>query len=87
MWFFCPVCGFPDLSNPPRYSSGGASYEICPSCGYQFGYHDNDQGISYEKWRNKWIEEGMTWSSLGIPKPMNWNPGKQLSDFLKSEGE
>jgi rubrerythrin len=42
--FVCPVCGFPDLTEQPRYADGGSSDEICPSCGFQFGYDDDDRG-------------------------------------------
>ena len=32
----CPVCGWPELTQPPRQASGGASFEICPCCGFEF---------------------------------------------------
>ena len=37
--FACPACGYPDLAEAPWSESGG-SFEICPSCGIQFGYTD-----------------------------------------------
>jgi hypothetical protein len=80
----CPVCGFPELAEPPRYSDGGASYEICPSCGIQFGYDDDAVFVEpverqqvYDKWRQRWIEEGMHWSSVGQSPPAGWNPEEQ----------
>lgn len=74
----CPVCGFPHLEEPPR-SNGGGSFEICPSCGFQFGVSDDDKGITYEAWRKRWIESGMPWDKKGgSPPPPNWNPAEQL---------
>jgi hypothetical protein len=74
----CPVCGYPDLREAPRSKHGGGSYEICPSCGFQFGVTDDDQGFSYIKWRENWRNGGMKWSSQGTP-PANWSPAAQLA--------
>lgn len=76
----CPVCGYPDLEEPPRSPRTGAgSYEICPSCGFEFGVTDDDLGYSYDSWRQLWIDKGMPWSSEGIePEPDVWNPVAQL---------
>ena len=76
----CPVCGYPGLDEPPRSpNTGGGSYEICPSCGFQFGVTDDDRGYSYENWRQEWIARGMPWDSAGIEEPpVGWNPRKQL---------
>ncbi|MBI1820941.1 MAG: hypothetical protein HYR79_04455 [Nitrospirae bacterium] len=81
MIYTCPVCGFPSLDELPRSESGGGSYEICPSCGFEFGYTDDDQGYSYEQWRKVWIKKGMKWrneeTGIGNPPP-EWDPVKQL---------
>ena len=53
MKYQCPVCGYPDLEEEPRSKEGGGSYEICPSCFFEFGYDDDDQGYTYEQWREK----------------------------------
>ena len=73
----CPVCGFPNLAEPPRAKNGGASYEICPSCGFQFGVSDDDEKISYAEWRTTWRKAGMKWASQQ-PRPKNWNTASQL---------
>lgn len=75
--FKCPVCGWPNLHEPPRSTSGGGSYEICPSCGFEFGVTDDDEGYTYEQWRDKWIKEGMQYWSSRQP-PSNWDPVEQL---------
>jgi hypothetical protein len=79
----CPVCGFHGLKEPPRDLSGGGSYEICPSCGFQFGVSDDDDAIGYEEWREDWISNGMEWSSIGIPQPKEWDAKKQLAKLKK----
>jgi hypothetical protein len=78
--FTCPVCGYPELQESPRSPrTGGGSYEICPSCGFQFGVTDDDRGIGYEDWRTRWIEKGMPWDSAGIEEPPpHWDPHEQL---------
>ncbi len=68
----CPICTYPKLQEAPRSTSGGASFEICPSCGFQFGVSDDDDDISYDEWRDQWVAEGMIWSSKGIPRPKGW---------------
>lgn len=78
----CPVCGYPDLRDPPHGEDGGGSYEICPSCGFQFGVDDEDRDISYENWREGWVAAGMPWRSDGIRPPRGWDPAKQLKGLL-----
>lgn len=78
----CPVCGFNELREAPRGRSGGASFEICPACGFQFGVSDDDDGIGYEEWRADWVERGMVWCSKGIPCPKGWDPRKLLKKMM-----
>lgn len=44
--FTFPVCGFPDLVEPPRSTNRG-SCEICPLCRLEFGVTNDDLGFSY----------------------------------------
>jgi len=74
----CPVCGYSKLEEPPRPHGGGGSYEICPSCGFQFGVSDDDGGFTYVQWREKWRATGMRWWSERKP-PRGWNPVAQLA--------
>ncbi len=78
----CPVCGYDNLIDP-AYREGVESFEICPSCGFQFGITDDDQGFSHEEWRQRWIRDGMNWNDTGPggrekERPPNWNPVVQL---------
>jgi hypothetical protein len=83
----CPVCGYNELSEQPRSArTGGGSYEICPSCGFQFGVTDDDRGLSYDTWREQWIARGMPWDSNGIePPPADWNPRRQLKRLEQAD--
>ena len=76
--YMCPVCGYPSLEEPAYNKDGFGSDEICPSCGYQFGITDDDEDISHEEWRTRWVKSGMLWYSKGYAKPENWNPEEQL---------
>ncbi len=74
----CPVCGWPELHDAPRDPDGGASFEICPSCGFEFGFDDDDQGRTYETARASWIKGGMQWWSTSRRRPRHWDPAVQL---------
>ncbi len=76
----CPVCGYPNLDKPAYSDEKGAwpSLEICPCCGFQFGFTDHSQHITFEQWREQWIARGMLWQSIGIARPADWNPTEQL---------
>ncbi len=80
--FMCPVCGYPDLDEPPRTTSG-PSYEICNSCGFEYGFTDDNSKYSYKEWRERWIAQGMQWRAEGIvSRPIGWDPKAQLSSLL-----
>ena len=77
------MCGY-DLGFRP-WDGRLPSFELCPSCGIQFGYDDHavweDASLResiYLEWRRKWIRAGMPWSSVGQEPPPNWEPRKQL---------
>ena len=76
--FTCPICGYPDLEKQPRSETRRNSHEICPCCGFQFGYHDEDQGISDEEWRRRWIAKGMPWSARSVLPPPGLDRVEQL---------
>lgn len=79
----CPVCGYPDLDEPPYRNTpkgGLGSYEICPSCGFQFGYTDDATHVTHEQWRAQWIAGGMIWDKGRSTPPPNWNPREQLQN-------
>jgi hypothetical protein len=77
MTWTCPVCGFPGLEDEPRPAFGGGSYEICPSCGFQFGVDDDDRHETFASWRARWVAEGSPWRSSS-PAPRGWDGAAQL---------
>jgi hypothetical protein len=83
----CPVCGYPALTEPPRSPDGdGGSYEICPSCGFEFGVTDDDLGYTYETWRKQWVSTGMRWASRSRSAPAGWDPAMQLNQAIDGSG-
>lgn len=78
----CPVCGYPDLVEPP-WTDESASFEICPSCGTQFGYDDAAGGEAsrrphiYTVLRERWVRAGMPWRSRQA-MPEGWDPMAHL---------
>jgi hypothetical protein len=78
--YVCPVCNYDGLFEKPYNSEGYGSDEICPCCGYQFGYDDYpDPKTGQREWRKKWIDEGYKWFSRGRKPPEGWDAKKQLS--------
>ena len=83
--YTCPVCGYPALTERPR-GAGGGSYEICWSCGFEFGVTDDDLGYTYDAWRQQWIDRGMPWDSADLrPPPPEWDPVGQLAKVINDE--
>lgn len=80
--YICAACGWRHLREPQRSSSGGASNEICPSCGFEPGFTDDEQGFSFEQWRLKWVQSGMQWFSKGVERPADWNAIVMLQGLL-----
>lgn len=88
----CPVCGWNALTELPYDEYGVGSDEICPSCGFQFGYSDDGfaSGDYSGDWtreqitddyRKKWTDGGMKWWSPNQPSPADWNPSDQLKSI------
>lgn len=74
-----PYAEWPGLPVPadatPPYEDlfGGASYEVCTSCGFEFGFDDNPgagEGVSFDEYRAEWIAGGYAGGhSLARPRP------------------
>jgi hypothetical protein len=74
----CPACGYGGLAKPPYNEKGFGSVETCPSCGFQFNVTDVRDGWSFEDWRQKWVSDGMPWSSKATRPLRHWDPQNQL---------
>ena len=78
----CPVCGYPDLEKPPYWPDGQTTqYEICPCCGFEFGFDDQDRGETFVSYREKWIRGGRQWWAASEPPPTGWDPVLQLQNL------
>ena len=75
----CPVCGYNQLNKQP-YEGTIPSYEICPCCGFEFGFDDYSEGWSHKRYRDKWILSGMVWFDPKL-KPINWDAKQQLKNI------
>lgn len=74
----CPVCGYADLSEPAYDDDGCASFEICPSCGTEFGYDDANKSV--ETLRQEWLAGGARRWSKEVHLPVDWSGVKQLEE-------
>jgi hypothetical protein len=73
VYYPCPVCGYGQMSGPPE------NYNICPSCGTEFGYDDLSK--SHRQLRNKWLASGAKWFSFATPPPdFYWNGFLQVTE-------
>jgi hypothetical protein len=60
-------------------------FNICPSCGTEFGLHDRN--VSVDQLREQWLNAGPKWWSTTDPQPEGWNPIMQLAQILFQEAE
>ena len=72
----CIVCGY-EMAEGPR------DYNICPSCGTEYGLHDVNSTV--KDLRCAWLAGGAKWSSTVVPLPEKWNSILQLARLLFSQ--
>ena len=56
--YSCPVCSFDKLKEAPFGLNNEPSYEICPSCGFEFGFDGGNDPEVFEEFRQRWIKNG-----------------------------
>jgi hypothetical protein len=78
--FLCPVCGFPELTEPPYNAQGNGSHEICPCCGFEYGFDDHSEGMTHQQYLKKWLSEGAEWFDPEA-EPEGWDLEKQLQNL------
>ena len=81
--YSCPICGFDGLQKTSlRRKQDTPSYEICPCCGFEFGFDAMDNPATQNIFRTRWVQNGFPWF---IPqrKPKAWDPKKQLEKLKK----
>ena len=78
-WPGLPV---PEDAAPPYADHfGAASYEVCESCGFEFGFDDQPgagEGVSFEEFRAAWIAGGCSWWFHRRQAPAGWDGFDQL---------
>ncbi len=78
--YMCPVCGFVGLVEPPYNEAGGASFEICSCCGFEYGFDDQSEGRSFEDYRRAWLADGAKWFDPDR-RPADWYVEAQLANL------
>ncbi len=73
----CLVCGY-EMEEPSR------DFNICPSCGTEFGLHDVNASI--DELRAAWIKTGPKWWSSTDTQLQSWNPFIQLARLYSQSG-
>ena len=71
----CPVCGFKGLTEPPYDKHGSPSHEICPCCGFEFGFEGKED---MARFREDWAKKGAPWFTPSL-KPAGWDLQRQLA--------
>lgn len=83
MTYKCKVCNYDGLYDPPYDERGIASEEICPCCGFHYGYDEDSETEDINVlWRKRWIEEGYKWFSTSRPAPNGWDAKEQLKELV-----
>ncbi len=79
----CPVCGFPFFKQFgfKPWEDDSPSDEICPGCGVQFGYQDNEGDRSkrdeiYTMLRRQFLKKGKTYKNLMERQKMKFEKSK-----------
>lgn len=78
--YICPVCGYDKLDEKPYNIAGEPSFEICPCCGFEYGYDDMNSGFTFESYKDKWVCNGAKWVDKK-QQPKEWSLEKQLKNL------
>jgi hypothetical protein len=74
--YVCPICGYNGLKEDPGPApEKWGTFEICPCCGWEFGYDNPAQIIQY---RRRWLAQGAEWF-YPKAKPLHWSVTEQLA--------
>lgn len=75
----CPVCGYPHIT--VFDDDGNTTFEICPSCGCEAGYHyqPGSSAAHLEKHRRAWmVDRHCAWWDAPHKPPPGWDPIEQM---------
>lgn len=66
---------------PPYCTHFGCpSYELCPCCGFEYGFDDepgSGAGVSFEDYLSEWVNNGCAWF-IPSQQPSGWSLKTQL---------
>ena len=65
-YHFCRVCGYEAEDAPWGLDGVNPTFEICPSCGVEYGYEDATPAGA-RRYRERWLATGGNWSDRTIP--------------------
>ena len=57
----CPVCEFDGLLEAAFGPNNEPSHEICPRCGFEFGFDGGNDPAVFKEFRQRWIKNGAKW--------------------------
>jgi hypothetical protein len=69
---------------PPPYCQhwGAPSYEVCPCCGFEYGFDDDpgasEPGFSFDQYLDEWVARGANWFDPSA-RPEGWSLDAQLA--------
>lgn len=80
-----PGLPLPRHAAPPYQEQfGPPSFEICPSCGFEFGFDDHPgasgSATSFAEHRQHWVAGGCAWWGQRERRPERWSGRQQLTD-------
>ena len=59
--YICPVCAFDGLKERPFGANQEPSHEICPKCGFEFGFDGGNDPELFKKYYEDWVNKGAKW--------------------------
>ena len=59
--YICPVCGFDGLAEEPYGKNNEPSHEVCPCCGFEFGFDGSNDSAVFVKFHKNWVKNGSKW--------------------------
>lgn len=79
-----PGLPLPESAVPPYQDQfGPPSFEICSSCGFQFGFDDHPgasgSATSFLEYRRRWVAGGCVWWGPEALRPPDWSAVDQLA--------
>lgn len=63
---YCRVCGHEPEEAPWGPDARFGSFDICPSCGVEWGYEDSTFASTVQ-YRDRWVEQGGGWAERHTP--------------------